>query len=54
MTERAYMTVQVHVAWWLRWYIAGVALTSSLTDREPDWAKVEFWVRRGVRMREVR
>lgn len=48
------ITCQVYVAWWLRWYIAGVALMSALTGLEPDMQKVEFWAGRAVRVREVR
>ena len=44
-------TIAVHVAWWVRWYVAGVALVSKLTGAEPDMGKVMRWIERGVRVR---
>lgn len=46
----AIATVSVRVAWWVRWYVASVALTSRLTGMEPDMSKVMRWVERGVRV----
>jgi hypothetical protein len=34
------ITLTIHVAWWLRWYIRGVALTCMLTGADPDMDKV--------------
>lgn len=48
------MVVRIHVAWWVLWYLASVALTSQVTGLPPDLRKVDFWVSRGVRVREVR
>ena len=41
----------VRFRWWLRCYLFGVALTSRLTGLEPDWERVERWVKRGMVVR---
>lgn len=33
---RRQVTIRVSVAWWLRWYIAGVALMCRMTGCEPN------------------
>jgi hypothetical protein len=45
---RSKITLRVRVRWWVRPYLAGVALTSRLTGLEPDWKKVAAHVRRGT------
>ena len=47
---RSTVTLKVHIAWWVRWYISGVALRSLLTGREPDMGKVKATVMKGVRL----
>lgn len=42
------VTIRVRFAWWLRYYLAGVALMSRFTGCEPDAEKVAQWIRRGV------
>ena len=44
------VTVRIRVAWWLRWYLAGVAVMAQCADLEPDQRKVEAMVRRAVRV----
>jgi len=46
----ASMTIKVRIAWWVRWYISGVALCSLLTGLEPDMEKVKARVIKGVRL----
>lgn len=46
----ATLTVRIKVAWWLRWYVAGLLTVSRITGAEPDMAKVERVVRRAVRL----
>jgi hypothetical protein len=43
------ITLTIKVRWWLRWYLAGVLLTSRVTGLVPDLAKVDYWIGRGVR-----
>ena len=50
----AIATINVHVAWWVRWYVASVAAISQLTGLEPDMDKVGRWIDRGVRVRAGR
>lgn len=45
------VTISVFVAWWLRWYIVGVALMCRMTGCAPDVERVAYWVRRAIRMR---
>lgn len=45
---RSKITLRIRVRWWVRPYLAGVALTSCLTGLEPDWKKVAARVRRGT------
>jgi len=40
--------VSVRVAWWVRWYLSGVALAAQITGATPDAAKVARWIRRGL------
>lgn len=42
--------VRLRVAWWLRWYLSGVILTSRMTGLAPDLSKVGGWVQRAIRM----
>ena len=44
------MTIKVRIAWWVRWYISGVALCSLLTVLEPDMEKVKATAMKGVRL----
>jgi len=55
MTDYSVMVrLQVRPRWWLRHYLAGVALVSHLTGMEPDPEKMERWIRRGLKVVAVR
>ena len=43
--------LSIRVAWWVRWYLIGVALTAQMTGGTPDMSKVERWIRRGLSAR---
>lgn len=43
-------TITIRIAWWVRWYISGVALCSLLTGLEPDMEKVKATAMNGVRL----
>ena len=43
--------IRISVAWWLRWYLAGVALMCRVSGADPDVDRVVYWVRRSIRMR---
>ncbi len=51
---RRSVVMQVRVRWWLKWYIQSIVLVANLTGLEPNWERVEFWVRRAVHLREVK
>ena len=44
----AAINVAVRIAWWVRWYIYGVALCAFLTGFQPDMDKVKAKVMKGV------
>ena len=46
----AAINVAVRIAWWVRWYISGVALCAFLTGFQPDMDKVKAKVMKGVRL----
>lgn len=45
--------IEIRVAWWVKWYLCGVALTCQLTGQDYDEAKVRRHIRRGLRVRIV-
>ena len=46
----ASINVTIRIAWWVRWYISGVALFAMLTGLEPDMEKITAKVMKGVRI----
>ena len=46
----ASMTIKVRIAWWVRWYISGVALRAFITGAHPDMEKVKATAMKGVRL----
>ena len=44
----ASIKVTIRVAWWVRWYISGVALCALFTGLEPDMEKIKARVKKGV------
>lgn len=44
----------IRLRWWLRIYLGGVTLASRMTGLEPDWERVERWVKRGTVVRVER
>lgn len=45
---------EVYETWWLRLYICSYAVFSIVTNRDPDWDKVERLIKRGTRIRKIR
>lgn len=41
--------VTVHVAWWVSWYLSGVALCSRITGLAPNEDKVRAVLCKGIR-----
>lgn len=41
----------IKLRWWLRLYLAAVLGMAKLTGMEPDMAKVEWWIKRGLVLR---
>jgi len=46
----ASITLTVQVAWWVRWYISGVALCAFITGAHPDMEKITATAMKGVRL----
>lgn len=42
------VNLSIRVAWWVRWYLAGVAIAARLSGATPNMNKVERWIRRGL------
>jgi len=51
MSTEHSITVRLSVAWWLRWYLAGVVLTCKMTGCQPDMGRVERWISRAIKLR---
>lgn len=45
------LKASIKLAWWLRPYIHCLVATCWLTGKEPDMSKVQYWIRRGIRLR---
>lgn len=45
------VTANVRMRWWLRCYLAAVVWFARKTGMEPDWDRVERWIRRGLVVR---
>lgn len=45
------VAVSVRVAWWVKWYLYGVALTCQITGMDFDETKVRRYIRRGLKVR---
>ncbi|WP_434642660.1 hypothetical protein [Achromobacter piechaudii] len=45
------VTISVRVAWWVHWYVSGVASVAEITGSSPGAAKVTGWIRRGLSVR---
>jgi hypothetical protein len=43
------ITFRIEIAWWVRWYISGVALFAQTFGFEPDLEKVRRTVMKGCR-----
>lgn len=50
---RTAFIIKVRMAWWWPLYLHGMALTSALSRREPDWDKVRATARRAMRVRVI-
>ena len=46
----AAINVAVRVAWWVRWYISGVALCAFITGSQPDMEKIKAKVMKGIKV----
>lgn len=47
----ASINVTIRVAWWVRWYISGMALCASITGAQPDMEKITANVMKGIRIK---
>ena len=42
-------TIRIKMRWWLKFYLSGVLLIARLTQCEPNWSRVGYWVGKGVK-----
>lgn len=47
------LEIEVSVAWWVPIYINVLAFFCAVTGSEPDMAKVERVIQRGIRLKAV-
>ena len=47
----ARLVVTIRIAWWVRWYISGVALCAFITGARPDMEKIKDKAMKGVRIK---
>jgi hypothetical protein len=52
--SRATIRIEVCVAWWLHWYLLGVAWMSWLSGMQPDPEKVSYWAGKAIKAKVVR
>jgi len=50
MAQQA-VEVVVRWRWWFRIYLESVGIAAAVTGREPNWDRVEWWIRRGLVIR---
>lgn len=44
----------VRMRWWLRCYLTAVMWFARTTGMEPDWDRVDRWIRRGLVLQTTR
>jgi hypothetical protein len=44
------MQVRVRIAWWLIPYVRTLGFLCGLFDSEPNWERLSYWIRRGIRV----
>jgi hypothetical protein len=42
------VTASIGWRWWVRWYLRAVVWFARVTGTEPNWQRVEWWIRRGL------
>lgn len=48
------VTASIGWRWWVRWYVRALVWFARVTGMEPDWQRVEWWIRRGLVVRTER
>jgi hypothetical protein len=48
MTSLYEIRVSVRIRWWLRFYLMWLVWMCRISRLEPNWARVHYWLRRGV------
>lgn len=44
----AMLTFKVRIAWWLKPYFYVLATISAITGMEPNYERVNYWIKRAV------
>lgn len=50
---RRFFRLRFTVRWWVPLYIEGVCFISMVTGKEPDPAKVDYWLKKGIKTEVV-
>lgn len=48
------ITLRITMAWWWKPYVYGLATMAAITGREPNWERVNVWVKRAMKVRWTR
>jgi len=48
------ITLRITMAWWWKPYVYGMATMAAITGREPNWERVNVWVKRAMKVRWTR
>ena len=48
------ITASIGLRWWVRWYLRAVVWFAGQTGMQPNWQRVEWWIRRGLVVRAAR
>lgn len=47
---KIHVKVEIRMRWWLHAYLGCVTGIAVLTGLEPNWERVEYWIRRGMKV----
>lgn len=50
---RRFLRLRLTMRWWVPLYIQGVQLMSMVTGRDPDYRKVDYWLKKGFKAEVV-
>lgn len=52
--ESREIVVQLRMAWWFKCYMAGLVFMLRVTGAEPNWDRIDYWVRKAIVMDRIK